>query len=282
MASCPGPFDAAGENLKEDAKQTYNRYDAVVNREPASTRHLDRLGFEMSRTQTSACPSWLYKSAVTPSDARRRLGIEWSARVVAVAICGWNFQTGSFRQSDRSLSEYLPFAEPVSRFAAREGLAVVVFSHANGFARSNNGIVPQPGTDAVHADRLADCLRRLGTKEVTLVRGPVKAEVAHSFLGSCNYVVSGRLHGAVAALSAGIPTVCLDYGLGPENLKTRGFMEMVGCEDFFVPPEADPISSALARATKEGLREKICDQVADVRNSAHNTWQIFDSIVDIK
>lgn len=279
VASSPGPFSEEGNSLKPIARQAYELYSAIVNREPASTRHLAGLGFDMSRTRTSACPSWLYTSSVTPDDARRGLGIEIEARVLAVAICGWNFKSGSFSQSDRPLSEYLPFALPVSQFAAREDLDVVVLSHSNGFARAGDGIVLNEGRDAVHAERLTDCLRSLGTKRVSLIRGPIEPQVAHSFLGSCSYVVSGRLHGAVAALSAGVPTVCLDYGLGPQNLKSLGFMELVGCGDFFVSPDCDAIASALHQATDESLSHAITKQLVEVRTAAADTWQTVAAFV---
>lgn len=279
VASSPGPFSEEDDELKSIARQSYGLYSAVVNREPASTRHLAGLDFDMTRTHSTACPSWLYTSSVTPRDARRRLGIEIGASVLAVAICGWNFRSGSFGQTDRALTEYLPFAVPASQFAAREGLDVVVLSHSNGFTRQSEGIVLNEGRDAVHAERLTECFLSLGTKNVTLLRGPIEPQVAHSFLGSCSYVVSGRLHGAVAALSAGVPTVCLDYGIGPQNLKSLGFMELVGCEDFIVSPEADAIASALDLATDEDLTHRITHKLVDVRTAAANTWKTVTTTV---
>ena len=49
-------------------------------------------------------------------------------------------------------------------------------------------------------------------------------------------LVSGRIHGAVAALSQSVPTVIIDYGHEPKAHKLIGFAKVVGVQDFVADP----------------------------------------------
>jgi colanic acid/amylovoran biosynthesis protein len=272
VASSPGPF-LEDSDFTRIARELYSGYSVVVNREPASTRHLAEVGFDMSRTRTTACPSWTFKSDVSPAEARMSLGFAEDEPLTAIVPCAWNLSTGAFEDSARPTDDYSVFIDVVEQMA-RSGVGrVVVVSPSNGFVGDPHRPQLIPGRDAIHVQRILQGVEARGIVGVNGIVGPVDPDTMHAFLGSLSLVIAGRLHAGVAALSGGVPTVCIDYGIGPVNLKSHGFFELMDLADSVVPLNREQITQAADRMLADNsVRLDLLPRHAVVAETAHTTW----------
>ena len=61
IAGSPGPFK--NQKIKDFAKKVYENFDLVTNREPISVDLMRKMGFNVSKTKSLACPAFFFEPA---------------------------------------------------------------------------------------------------------------------------------------------------------------------------------------------------------------------------
>jgi len=240
LAGSPGPF--SNEDTKQLALKVYKEFDLVTNREPISTKLLEKEGFDVSKTHSLACPAFLFEPAQGPEIDKllAREGLVKDCRqvpVVGFILCGWNFEEGPFDKWPRDDSDYIKFAENVEYLTETLGARVCLMSHSNGF-----DIPPAPfelkhGRDYPIIKQLQSVIEKRGiAKNVFALDGIYDTWQTKAIVGSFDMLVSGRVHAAVAGLSQNVPTVIIDYGHEPKAHKLLGFATVAGAQDYVADP----------------------------------------------
>jgi len=247
LAGSPGPFKK--QKVKAFAKEVYENFDLVTNREPTSIKLMKEAGFNVSKTESFACPAFLFEPE--KGEKVEKLledeGLSKNREKVGFIICGWNFTEGPFDKENRVESEYVKFAEAVEYISEELGVDVYLMSHSNGFDLPPDDFELKHGRDYLEAKKLQKIIKnREIAVNVYLLDGVYDAWETKSILGAFDMLVSGRVHGAVGGLSQNVPTVIIDYGHEPKAHKIIGFASVVGVEEYV----ADP-------AVKEDLVSKI-------------------------
>ena len=240
LAGSPGPF--TDERTKEMAADVYKHFDLVTNREPISIKLLKENGFDVSNTQSLACPAFLFEPA-TGGEVDRILlqeglsGPNKTKPIVGFIVCGWNFEVGPFDKWPRDDSDYIKFAEAIEFISESLDARVCLLSHSNGF-----DIPPAPfklkhGRDYPIIKQLEMVLENRGiAKNVFSLNGIYDAWKTKAIISTFDMMVSGRVHAAVAGLSQCVPTVIIDYGHEPKAHKLRGFAHVAGAQDYVADP----------------------------------------------
>ena len=277
VAVSPGPI--ANPEMLAFARETYANFDLVTNREPVSTRLLKAAGFDVSRTYDCACPAFLFEKEPDEQTCAIVADLNRAANgrpLIGFAICGWNFPLGPFDRAQRADDEFAVFAKAVDLAVNELGGEAVMISHANGFTPPPAPFRLLPGRDYPLAAQLAEVARkRYGLRNIQCVETPLLPKQIKALMGHFEMMVSGRVHGAVAALSQGVPTVIIDYGHEPKAHKLQGFAEVAGVTEFV----ADPVDEAgmMARIRKcwedresvrRGLNERMPSVAALARRNA--------------
>lgn len=258
MCSSPGPFSAGTRSF---AKEVYQRFDYVSNREPVSTRLLEADGFDVSRTLTHACPAFCFKSDSMDEEAALLLqtGVGGSGRkMVGVIVCGFNFHRGPHTAWPRSDAEYEPFAASITSLLQKTDAHVVLLSHSNGFKMPSEPFVSLHGSDFKHVVKMRDILHAKGfSKRITALEGVYAPEMTHAIIGKFDMLVSGRVHGAVAGWAQNVPTVVIDYGHEPKAHKLQGFAEVTGAKEWIVSAaDADHMAERITKCWQSRAAER--------------------------
>lgn len=240
IAGSPGPF--SDESNIELAKKTYKGFDLVINRESISTQLLSKLGFSMKNTVDYPCPSFLFEGdriddTYKDETISRKL---WDRNILKIGliVCGWNFKKGPYDLWPRDNSEYENWLLMVKKIVEQNNnVLFFLMSHSNGFDGKEETMKLKKGRDYPIVKQLYDIICKNGLQDnVVLLDGIYLPEVTKGIIGNFDVLISGRMHGAVAGLSQGIPTVIMDYGHEPKAHKLRGFAEMVGIEKYMANP----------------------------------------------
>lgn len=240
IAGSPGPFN--NRDTLAFAKQVYESFDLVTNREPVSTRLLEDQGFDLKNTVTAACPSFTFQGEKDSRVIDQIMEGELSGvggKLAGFIVCGWNFSEGPFDKWPRSDEEFLPFVEAVES-TARKGYTVILMSHSNGFDTPPTiPLTLKHGRDYPIIKRIQEIVIERKNIDISLIAaidGVYNAWETKSIIGRMDILVSGRVHGAIAGLSQFVPTVILDYGHEPKAHKLLGFAELMGVEEFVANP----------------------------------------------
>lgn len=238
LAGSPGPF--GDETTKAFAKEVFENFDLVTNREPSSRSLMEKEGFNTTRLADLACPAFLFEPAPTSEiEGLLQSGglLQDDKPLVGFVLCGWNFTTGPFDKWPREDNDYQEFAEAIEFLIGELGTRVCLVSHANGFT------VPAPPFQLTHGrdypviKQLQSVLAGRGvTDDVFSLDGIYKTWETKTIIGSFDMLVSGRVHAAVAGLSQSVPTVVIDYGHEPKAHKLRGFAKVAGMQNYVADP----------------------------------------------
>ncbi len=238
LAGSPGPFN--DERIKELAKEVFENFTMVTNREPLSTVLLKKEGFNTSNTKDLACPAFLFEPAQGKAvdELLKFEGLlDKEKPIVGFVLCGWNFIEGPFDKWPREDDEYIVFAEAVEYISNNLGAIVCLMSHSNGFyvPPANFGLTH--GRDYPVIKQLQRVIKNRGiAKEVVALDGIYDAWTTKAIIKKLDMLVSGRVHAAVAGFSQYIPTVVIDYGHEPKAHKLRGFAMVAGQEEYVSDP----------------------------------------------
>jgi len=240
LAGSPGPFSS--KTTKQMAKDIYQKFDLVTNREPISTKLLQDEGFDIDKTHSLACPAFLFQPAtgLGVEELLKREGLTKINRkkpIIGFIICGWNFEEGPFDKWPRDDADYLKFAEAIEMISESLKAQVCLMSHSNGFDVPPAKFELKHGRDYPVIKQLERVVRNRGiATDVFVLDGVYDAWQTKAIVGSFDMLVSGRVHAAVAGLSQNIPTVIVDYGHEPKAHKLLGFATVAGAQDYVADP----------------------------------------------
>lgn len=237
LAGSPGPFK--NQKVKEFAKEVYENFDLVTNRESISIGLMQKDGFDVSKTKSLACPAFMFEPAKGEkiNELIEKEGLNTTKPKVGFILCGWNFTEGPFDKESREDSEFIQFAEAVEYISEELSLDVYLMSHSNGFPIPPKEFKLIHGRDYPIVKQLQKVIKDRGiAKNVYSLDGIYDSWETKAILGHFDMLVSGRVHGAVGGLSQNVPTVIIDYGHEPKAHKIMGFAKVAGVEEYVADP----------------------------------------------
>jgi colanic acid/amylovoran biosynthesis protein len=283
LAGSPGPFDDV--ETTELAKQVFRQFDLVTNREAVSTGLLAAAGFDLPRTESLACPAFLFEAADRRGVDVPEAVVRAEKPVAGLILCGWNFTKGPFDRWPREDAEYDYFAAAVEFMTEDLGLRVCLMSHSNGFPLPPRPFELRHGRDYPIAQQLADVLTRRGiTTDVHVLDGVYDPWQTKAIIGGFDMLVSGRVHGAVAGLSQEVPTVIIDYGHEPRAHKLKGFAEVVQVEAYVADPaRGDDLVRRINRCWHDRMqiREHLRKRMPEVKRLARRNFDLLPALLEM-
>ncbi|MDD2798982.1 MAG: polysaccharide pyruvyl transferase family protein [Bacteroidales bacterium] len=239
LAGSPGPFE--DKSTIEFAKQVFDNFDLVTNREKISRDTLTHFGFDTSRIVELACPAFLFepkkKEEIEHFISNTSI-MSKEKPVVGFILCGWNMLEGPFDKWPRDASEYTQFVDLIVKMIKELNVKVCLMSHSNGFELPPNFKLIK-GRDYPIVEQLYTILQTTDVaNEVFLLQDIYLPAETKGIISQFDMLVSGRIHAAVAALSQTVPTTIIDYGHEPKAHKLKGFAEVAGVLEYV----ADPVS----------------------------------------
>tara|TARA_R110002051_G_scaffold238375_2_gene299114 strand:+ start:4930 stop:6234 length:1305 start_codon:yes stop_codon:yes gene_type:complete len=239
IAGSPGPF-SEGKNL-QFAKEVFENFDIVTNRESISKGLLESYGFNTSNTYSLTCPAFRFEPTLVDNikgfDKIDKI-LSNERKSIGFLICGWNFTEGPFDKWPRPDSDYEVFAEVIEKFSNVVDADIYLMSHSNGFPLPPAEFELIHGRDYPIMQQLQKVIDKRGkARNVYLLEEVYDAWESKAILGQFDMVISGRVHAAVGAMSQSVPTVVLDYGHEPKAHKLRGFTESAGQLKYLAQPD---------------------------------------------
>lgn len=240
FASSPGPVTEK-ETLGL-AKQVYNHFDLVVNREAFSINIMKEAGFDISNTYSCACPAYLFGKTYYPESVDHQIIIQnekitHDAKNIGFILATYSLPGSSFDNWERSNDDFKDYIDLIEYIINEKHERVILISHSNGFE------LP-PDFKRIHwrdykmITQLYEILEKRGNidmKYLWKVDHLYNPWEMHTLIGELDMLISGRVHGAVAGLEQAVPTLAFDYKNGPLAHKMYGFFEVIGMQDFVIP-----------------------------------------------
>ena len=237
IAGSPGPFNTS--RLQTMAKDVFNAFDLVTNRESISTGLLEVEGFNVSRVRSYACPAFLFEPAAKERVEELCLSddiFNENAKKIGFVLCGWNMLQGPYTKWPREDSDFNVFIELAEHIIETTDADIYFMSHSNGFELPPNFRLIH-GRDYPFAQRMYELMLSRGYSDrVHLVSGLYSPAETKGILGKLDLLISGRVHAAVGALAQHVPTLIIDYGHEPKAHKLKGFAEVAGVLDCVCDP----------------------------------------------
>jgi len=232
----PGPFTSSWRRIL--AKSVLNRIDMITNREPISTEVLKDLGITNIPIYDTACPAFLFekRNDTEMENILRGEGLLPKTKpLVGLIICGWNMAEPPFSKLPRKEYELRPFVELIHYILDNHDMNILLMSHQNRTDEEGNLI---RGNDHAIIDQIFTMLKEedIDTNRIFMLQGLFDASTSKSIIGTCDVVISGRIHGAVAGISQCIPTIIIDYGHEPKAHKLQGFAQITGMGEYICNP----------------------------------------------
>ena len=286
LAGSPGPF--SNKETLSFAQEVFKEFSLVTNREGVSIDLLERGGFDVTKTKSLACPAFLFEPVKGPKVEEIIKKEKLSSKdkpVVGFILCGWNFEVGPFDKENRDDSEFIIFAESVEYLTEELGARVCLMSHSNGF-----DIPPAPfklkhGRDYLIIKQLERILHERGiSNDFYTINDVYDTWQTKTIIKNFDMLVSGRIHGAVAALSQSVPTVIIDYGHEPKAHKLIGFAKVVGVQDFVADPCVfSDLKLKIDRCynKRSEYKEYLDNKIPEVQALARKNFELLKDIVDV-
>jgi len=286
LAGSPGPF--TDKKTKDLAKKVYQQFDLVTNREPISKDLLEKDGFDVTKTQSLACPAFLFEPA-KGNAIKSLLNDEGLSRInrdkpiVGFILCGWNFEDSPFDKWPRKDSEYVIFAEAIEFLTEILGVKVCLMSHSNGFEVPVTDFKLNHGRDYPIIKQLERVISDRGiSKDIFSLNGIYDAWQTKAIIGSFDMLVSGRVHAAVAGLSQNIPTVIIDYGHEPKAHKLLGFATVAGAQDYIADPSSSNSLKEIIKkcwGNKVDYKEQLEKRIPKVKEEAKMNFKLLNELM---
>lgn len=116
-------------------------------------------------------------------------------------------------------------------------------------------------------DILSSLLKKLGHLDrVNMLEGPFSSDTAKAAAGELDFLLTGRMHLAIAALSQGVPSYCFSY-----KNKFEGLMQLLGIKDNLFPCEQQESSTGILEALNSAFS-----------NYKSQTLQLSESLSSVK
>ena len=232
----PGPFN---KDILPLAKIVYENFLLVISREKISKELLKMNNLNTEKTIDGVCPSLLFQAANDNSISKFIKQISHRKKIVGFILCGWNMSDGPYNKELRNNTEYLQFIDTIEYMVKNLNVTVCLLSHSNGFEIQPNFKLIR-GRDFLLIKQLYDLLNEEIKEDVFLIDDIYSPSETKAIIGHFDMLITGRVHGAIAALSQSIPTVIIDYVTGPKAHKVKGFAQLFDMEEYI----CNPLSSA--------------------------------------
>ena len=240
FAGTPGPFsDLKSLDL---AKEVYENFELVINREPTSTQNMEKWGFRSKNVKDFACPAFLYEPEITEEEynVTKELIIKNNKKNIGFTIGGFNMPVAPYDMWPRDEQQYIVFAEIIEYMINKLDVNVYLISHTNGFELPPNFKLIN-GRDYPILSQLRDIVIKRGIikneKQLILLKGPYLPRLTKKIIGRFDMMVTGRVHASVAAISQNIPTVFLTYEhKWIPSTKMYGFSSLAGVGNLVCEP----------------------------------------------
>lgn len=285
LAGSPGPF--SNQETLPFAQEVFKCFDLVTNREPVSINLLKKDGFDVSKTQSLACPAFLFERA-KGADVDKLINEEGLLNkdkpIVGFILCGWNFEVGPFDKEGRDDKDFTKFAEAVEYLTEELGVRVCLMSHSNGF-----DIPPAPfklkhGRDYVITKQLEKILTARGiSKDFFTLNGVYDTWTTKAIINNFDMLVSGRVHAAVSGLSQSVPTVIIDYGHEPKAHKLIGFAKVAQVEEYVADPcSLDDMKDKIHQCftQKQQYQTHLNKRIPEVQKLAQQNFEALKQVMD--
>lgn len=235
IAGSPGPFN--NQEILPFAKEVYKNFDLVTNRESLSIKLLKEKGFKISKTHSYSCPAFLFEPS-NFENIKHKIELPNNGKpLVGFIVCGWNFKNGPFDKWPREKEEFIEFIETIEYLSEKLKFNVMLLSHSNGFPIPPKKFELQHGRDFIVMENIYKIVNeRKIAKNVYLINEVLDAWETKAVISKFQFLISGRIHGAVAGLSQLVPTIIIDYGHEPKAHKLKGFALEAGVEKFVADP----------------------------------------------
>ena len=278
IAGSPGPF--SNENTKSLAQQVYRKFRVVTNRESISKELLENEGFDVSRTYDCACPAFLFEPThgTQSADVVARLrNLAKGKPIVGLVVCGWNFSSGPFDKWPREGDEFVAFANIAKALLDQEAF-VVCMSHSNGFDVPPSPFRLKQGRDFPIAQRVFEITKnKLKNPNLYLLEDILLPGEIKSVIGALDFLISGRVHAAVAGMSQAVPTAILDYGHEPKAHKLRGFAKCVRMDRCVIDPSSPSAPHSISNlfSNRKQIQKELKNEIPNVKKLAIENFNII-------
>lgn len=277
FAGTPGPF--TDETTREFAKEVYQNFDLVINREPTSTQNMKEWGFSSRCVKDFACPAFLYTPELTEEDQAKVdeliQKLKTGKKLVGFTIGGFNMPVGPYDMWPREEWQYEVFAQVIEHIINDLGEKVVLISHTNGFELPPNFKLIN-GRDYPILKQLQEVVLKRGKlkspEDLVCLEGPYLPDMTKTIIGRFDMMVTGRVHASVAAISQYVPTVFLTYEQSfIPSTKMYGFSSLAGVGEFVCEPgDKEQIIKKVdaCHANLAEIRERLEHTIPEVQKKA--------------
>lgn len=261
-ATSAGPFARAWANPFR--RLTYRCFDSVIVREEISAAHIRAL-FGTRRRNVDVRVAVDAALQVTVPPVPRDSGL----RRVVVSAIDWKYE-GDPSPDARRANYDAAVSGAVAELCVGAASEVVLVPQLHGTVHR----------DAPYLERLAMLIRDAAGNDVTVgVFDESRDMLAQRALfASADFVVAGRYHPAVFALSAGVPQVCIPY-----EHKATGVLQLAGLSDVVVPiSEVTPQRLVeVARAVREQADDVRARSQTAAMRLAELSSQTSRAVIDV-
>lgn len=285
IASSEGPF--SNLNVKEFAKQVFEKFTVVSNREPASKKLLEDNGFNVSKVHSFSCPAFIFEAkpeTEMKEIIKEELIVVAERKTVGYILCGFNMLEGPYDKTPRRDDEFTQFAESIEYIVNKLKGRVVLMSHQNGFE-----IEPEfkliNGRDYPIVKQLQNVVEKRGNvdmKYVLCIDRPYNPWETKGIIKQFDMFISGRVHGFAASVSQFVPTVLITRGFGPVSHRNIGFARSAGLEDFIADPRStEDLINKIDHCWNnlDALRNILHSSIPNVQNTARAGFDILKTIM---
>lgn len=283
LAGSPGPFSP--QKNMDFAKEVFENFDLVTNREAISRGILENYGFNLKNLVDLSCPAFLFEPLKNIDIEKTHLQFlnKGSKKIVGVILCGWNFLEGPFDKWPRNDDEYNFIVNPLIEFLENhQDAALCLMSHSNGFIPGKKPFELIHGRDYPVTKQLEKILIDKGYADrIFALDGVYDAWTTKAIIKNFDMLISGRVHAAVSGLSQNIPTVIIDYGHEPKAHKLKGFANEAGMLEYVAEPEQEgDLYDKIEKCwiNQQQIREKLAVTIPNVKDKAKQNFSLLKNL----
>jgi colanic acid/amylovoran biosynthesis protein len=282
IAGSPGPFNK-NKNILPFTRTVYENFALVTNREKISTSLLIKDGFNITKTVDLACPSFLFEvsSDIEIQEFNKSIARRDNYPMIGFILCGWNMSEGPFNKWPRKDKEYIQFTRVIEYLVTELKSIVCLMSHSNGFEKVPDFKLVK-GRDFYLCSQLYNLLDNTIKERVILLDTIYLPAQTKAIIKQFDMLISGRVHGAIAALSQSIPTVILDYGHDPKAHKLQGFAQLLDIQEYVANPASIvDIVEKVKKCwdNKESVSQKLKEKNITIRDLARQNFDLLKTVV---
>ncbi|MDY0090960.1 MAG: polysaccharide pyruvyl transferase family protein [Flavobacteriaceae bacterium] len=281
LAGSPGPFSE--EKNLDFAKEVFENFDLVTNREAISRGVLHNYGFHLSKLVDLSCPAFLFEPKQSLNIATIHPDFQNKSNIVGLIVCGWNFLKGPFDLWPRDDEDYDFIIKPITTFLEQNPeVTLCLMSHSNGFIPGKTPFELIHGRDYPIMKQIQNILENKGFAErFFMLDGVYDAWTTKAIISHFDMLVSGRVHAAVSGFSQFVPTVVIDYGHEPKAHKLKGFANEAGMIDYVADPEKpSDILQKLQSCwqNKVAVRQELTNIIPQVKQKARENFNLLKKL----